>query len=274
MRSVVIAAFDKAGEWLTQRAPRVDRPTASRGDPAALSPDAARWLLPCAAVAESGGRIERWGNRVAGLAAAWLVRLLGRTWRIRMPAENPVTSEAVVIGALWHRNLVPSAYIFRDLGLAIPVSRSRDGDRIAAVLQRLGFGPLPRGSSSSGGVSSLSGMLRALRGGHTVGILCDGPRGPARRAKPGVIGLARLSGLPIHPIAFGARPRFEFGSWDRAQLPLPFARVQVLFGEPIRVPRRATREDVERARDALDRALEGLEARAAAMLEGRAGAAN
>jgi len=177
----------------------------------------------------------------------------------------------MIIGALWHRNLLPSAHFFRDRGLAIPVSRSRDGDHIAAVLHRLGFGPLPRGSSSSGGASSLSGLVRALRDGHAVGVLCDGPRGPARRAKAGVIGLARLSGLPIYPVAFDARPRIELRSWDRALLPLPFARVQVLFGEPIWVPRRATKEEAGEARASLDRKLEQLEARASALLAGRSG---
>ncbi|MEB2346746.1 MAG: lysophospholipid acyltransferase family protein [Deltaproteobacteria bacterium] len=197
---------------------------------------------------------------VGGWLGAALLRALGATWRVRQVADDDPTARGEpAIGALWHRALFPAAWRFRDLGAAIPVSRSRDGDRIVAVLDRLGYGPSPRGSSSRGGPGALAGAIRAAREGRVIGVLCDGPRGPARRCKPGVLAIARATGLPLHPVAIAARPALTFPSWDRTVLPLPFARVLVAGGAPIPVPADAGREELERLRQALEQELERLQ---------------
>jgi lysophospholipid acyltransferase (LPLAT)-like uncharacterized protein len=174
---------------------------------------------------------------------------VGRTGR---PAE---------LGALWHRDVLLAAIYFRDLGYAVPVSRSRDGDFIAAAMIALGFAPPPRGSSSRGGVGALRTMARTLRGGTSVAALVDGPRGPAGVPKPGVLWLSQISGTPITPVAFAARPVWRFGSWDRTRLPPPFARVACGFGEAVEVPRGGGPEQLERSRIELTRALDALAAR-------------
>jgi lysophospholipid acyltransferase (LPLAT)-like uncharacterized protein len=203
---------------------------------------------------------------VGGWLVAAVLRVLGATWRIRVAGADPLPGGGPVIGALWHRGLFCAAHRFRDLGAVIPVSRSRDGDRIVAVLRRLGFGPSPRGSSSSGAASVLAGLIRAAQAGHHLGILCDGPRGPMRRAKVGVLAAARATGLAIHPLGIAARPALEFGSWDRALLPLPFARVAILWGAPLAVPREASREELEALRSELERTLDRLQDEAEASL--------
>jgi hypothetical protein len=86
-------------------------------------------------------------------------------------------------------------------------------------------------------------------------MLTDGPRGPARRSKIGVVGLARLTGVPITPFVLSARPRLRLRSWDRTLLPMPFARVVCRFGEPIAVPRDADPEREEQLCRELDREL-------------------
>jgi lysophospholipid acyltransferase (LPLAT)-like uncharacterized protein len=197
---------------------------------------------------------------VGGWLAAWTLRALGATWRVRQIAEDdPLARGEPAIGALWHRDLFPAAWRFRDLGAAIPVSRSRDGDRIVAVLDRLGYGPAPRGSSSRGGPAALAGAIRAAEEGRVIGVLCDGPRGPARRCKPGVLAIARATGLPLYPVAVAARPAIRFPSWDRTILPLPFARVLFTGGTPIHIPQTATRDDLESLRLHLERELDRLE---------------
>jgi hypothetical protein len=75
--------------------------------------------------------------------------------------------------------------------------------------------------------------------GTTVSIVADGPRGPARESKPGVVALARLTGASILPAGFSAKPCLRFRSWDRTLLPLPFARVRCVFGPRLQVPRDA-----------------------------------
>jgi lysophospholipid acyltransferase (LPLAT)-like uncharacterized protein len=172
-----------------------------------------------------------------------------------------------------HQGALVAAYAWRDRSLAIPVSRSRDGDLMDATLARLGFAQSPRGSSSRGATSLLRSMIRRARAGERIAMLPDGPRGPAREAKPGVIALARSGGLSLVPVGIAAAPAMRFASWDRAILPLPFARVHCRYGPPLYVPKKASTQEMEACRrefevrlDALDREMTaslGAPARAA-----------
>ncbi|MGH7268489.1 MAG: lysophospholipid acyltransferase family protein, partial [Candidatus Rokuibacteriota bacterium] len=65
----------------------------------------------------------------------------------------------------------------------------------------------------------------------------------------------KLAGAPIVPLGLGASRRTVLRSWDRFLIPHPFARVVVVFGEPLRVPADADRDAVERHRRALEAAL-------------------
>lgn len=205
---------------------------------------------------------------IGGRLGAALLRALGATWRVRWAGHaDPVRAGVPAVGALWHCALFAAAWRYRDAGIAVPVSRSRDGDRIVAVLDQLGFAPAPRGSSSSGGPAALAGAIRAARDGRVIAVLCDGPRGPARRCKPGVLAMARAAGIPIYPLAVAARPAISFASWDRTLLPLPFARVRFQMGTPFRVPADASRETLERLRVELERVLDELQHAAEAALD-------
>ncbi len=201
-----------------------------------------------------------WLDRGLAAVAGLVLRLLAATWRLEVRGVDPVgvSGRRAEVGAIWHRDVLLAAAFFRDRGFAVGVSRSRDGDRIAALLAVLGFAPPPRGSSSRGAVPALLGLVRLVRHGTTVAIITDGPRGPALEPKPGVVALARLTDVPVTPVAFAASPRIRFGSWDRTVLPLPFARVRVHFGDPIAVPRATPTEALPGFRDALERAHRAL----------------
>jgi lysophospholipid acyltransferase (LPLAT)-like uncharacterized protein len=199
-----------------------------------------------------------------GRLGAWALRALGATWRVRVEGLDPAAAGS--LGAVWHGSLLLTLHFFRDRGVAACVSRSRDGDRAAAVLRCLGYADPPRGSSSKGGSAVLRRLARLLESGVSVGMLSDGPRGPARRSKIGVVSLARLTGVPITPLAVSARPRLRLRSWDRTLLPAPFARVVWQFGEPIAVPRDTDREREEQICRELDGALNRLNAAADAHL--------
>jgi len=177
--------------------------------------------------------------RLFGILSSGLLRLLGATWRIRVLGNDPRPPVAMGespkahLAALFHETLLPSAYFFRDRGYSVAISRSRDGDLIEATLGGLGYSEPARGSSSKGGSAALLGLVRMIESGTTVSVLVDGPRGPAWVSKTGIIALARLTGRPIQPVAFSARPAIRLKSWDRSLVPLPFARVICAFGEPL-----------------------------------------
>lgn len=190
--------------------------------------------------------------------AALLLRVLGKTWRIEMEGESPLDEGGAAVGAIWHRDILIAAYAFRGRGFSVPVSRSRDGDVITRLLVALGYTPPPRGSSSSGGAAALRGLVRIVRAGTPVSLPVDGPRGPERRSKIGVVSLSRMTGVAITPYAFSASPCFRFGSWDGTLLPLPFAHVTGRFGSPLDVPREASPEDEEELARDLDGRLDAL----------------
>jgi lysophospholipid acyltransferase (LPLAT)-like uncharacterized protein len=195
---------------------------------------------------------------VAGFTGALLLRLLGVTWRVRFLGADPFSYPEPLVAAIWHRGLLVGAYCFRNRGIVVPVSQSRDGDLATSVLRHLGFAETARGSSSRGATGLLRSLIREARAGRPVAILPDGPRGPAGRAKPGVIAVTRASGALLVPIGISAAPAKQFGSWDRAILPLPFARVTCSYGEPIRVPKKATGEALERFRSELEATLDRM----------------
>ncbi len=199
---------------------------------------------------------------IGGILVGPLLRVLGATWRIESVGEDPLASPEPFLVATWHQGLFCGAYNYRDRRVGIPVSQSRDGDRIEAVLQRLGFGPSPRGSSSRGGPIALSGMIEAAENGQPLGILCDGPRGPARVCKAGAVAAGLATGRPIRPIGIAGAPAIRFPSWDRAFLPLPFARVVFVYPPPLSIAHGAPEEEFRATLAQLEVAIEGAQRRA------------
>jgi hypothetical protein len=159
-----------------------------------------------------------------------------------------------VIYAFWHGHLLYLMYRYRGRGVAILVSQSRDGEFLSRILQHFGL-PTIRGSSSRGGQRSLRELVRQTRAGASAAIAPDGPRGPRHRAQPGIVALARLAGIPILPVAVGARWKVEFHSWDRFLLPLPGSRIVVAYGAPMVVPSDVDDAVLEQKRQELESVL-------------------
>lgn len=171
-------------------------------------------------------------SRLAVLAA----RLLARTWRLEIvrpehPAAVAASGRPFVL-LCWHECLLPVMWQHRDQGIAAVISQARDGEHLARFAATLGY-RLIRGSSSRGGRRALAGAIRALRSGTPVGFTPDGPRGPRRVAKPGAFTAAVRGGALVLPVHVEARPAWRAASWDRFQLPGPFARVRLAYGSPV-----------------------------------------
>jgi len=206
-------------------------------------------------------RIPRWLPPVAR-AAAGLVNGLGHTWRIEYAPgyaalDREIQGGRRCIYACWHARLFPLVFTHRGRGVAVLISRHRDGEWIARLAESMGF-VAARGSSTRGGEAGLREMLELADRGHLLGMTPDGPRGPERKVKPGLVYLASRTGWPVVPLASASRPAWVFESWDRFRVPRPFARVHVAYGEPIAVPREldAGAEEAWRAR--LEAAIDTL----------------
>jgi hypothetical protein len=148
--------------------------------------------------------------------------------------------------------------------MAAVVSHSRDGQLQARILAKLGFEVI-RGSSSAGGAAALTGCMRWLGGGHDLAMAIDGPRGPAGKAKPGVIWLSQKTRAPIIPVACASSSvRRLHRSWDSFMIPLPFARVPILSGIAFKPWEQDWTE--ERKLNYLDSLISDLESRARAQI--------
>jgi len=139
-------------------------------------------------------------------------------------------------------------------GLAAMVSASRDGAFLTAVLEGFKVQPV-RGSTSRRGRQALLEMTRWAERGYDLAITPDGPRGPRYQVQPGIISLAQITGLPIIPFSYRLNWKLQIKSWDRFQIPIPFARCEVRALPPIRVPREADAMERERLRVQLEQTM-------------------
>lgn len=170
-----------------------------------------------------------------------------------------------LILAFWHNRVLMMPIANCNPKLCIMNSQSRDGEIATRALERWGIRSV-RGSATRGGVGAFLQLVRAYRDGYSLAVVPDGPRGPRCVAKAGVIHLARATGAPIIPVTYVATRRRELHTWDRLIIPLPFARVTYVVGEPLDVPRHATDADVEDLRRELETRLNGITEQAEAMV--------
>ncbi len=212
------------------------------------------------------------GDRLKAAAiaafAAPVVGALGRTYRwVEDGAEHLKALDAAgtaPILALWHGRILPATLYFRDRGVVAMTSQNFDGEWIARILHKFGFGTA-RGSSSRGGARALVQLRRDLGTGKPAAFTVDGPRGPARVVQPGVVFLAGATGHPIVPYHVEAGRYWTLNSWDRTQIPKPFSTVALVIGEPIRVES-VDEQVLETKRTALASALIDLERRALSLI--------
>jgi len=206
---------------------------------------------------------------IAGLGYP-LINALGHTLRWRVEGlehfDSILASGRQPVMAFWHGRILPATFYFRRRGIVVITSENFDGEWIARIIERFGYGTA-RGSTSRGGKKAMLQLVRDMKSGRAAGFTLDGPRGPARVAQAGAVWLASATGNPLLPFHLEASSHWSLRSWDRTQIPKPFSTVALAVGEPIGVPREASEETLEQARQEIERRLSGLESRAISMLE-------
>ena len=209
---------------------------------------------------------------IAGLGYP-LVNALGHTLRWQVEGlhhyDAVVSSGRQPVMAFWHGRILPATYYFRRRGIVVITSENFDGEWIARIIERFGYGTA-RGSTTRGARKAALQLVREMARGKPAGFTLDGPRGPARQAQPGAIWLAKATGNPVLPFHLEASAHWTTRSWDRTQIPKPFSTIALNVGEPFDVSRDATDDQLEAARQDLERRLQRLEAHALDMLQARA----
>ena len=210
----------------------------------------------------------KWHQRLAAALVYRLIRCLAATIRFELEDRSGLLKGAPtgkIIFSIWHNRLALSLMMYRryvvrfapERRMAAMVSASRDGGLLARVLEHFSVEPV-RGSSSRRGPQALREMISWAERGRDLAITPDGPRGPCYQVQDGVISTAQLTGLPIVPVSYHLNWKFRPKSWDRFQIPLPFARCRIRTGEIVRVPREATESERETLRQRLEETMKAI----------------
>lgn len=189
---------------------------------------------------------------------------LMRTWRIHL--ENRELLDRMVqdgerfILCFWHGKYVPILPVMHDVGGCVFTTSCRTGDIIAQVVRNFGFCC----TQITSGQGALEAMEQAIIQVDAAGIAVDGPLGPYHKVKKGAVHLASRMGCRIVPVSIDSDRKYVFKKrWDFLEVPLPFSRVCVVFGEPLGLPLSKTPGEVARHSLALGVALAALDERAA-----------
>ena len=196
---------------------------------------------------------RRIGSVLLELLAPLLVRVLAWTWRVQRsdgPGAALQRSDVPWIVAMWHGrmlSLMPLRW-HCGRGIGVLVSPSDDGGLAQQALRRFRY-RIVRGSLSRGGARALREMQELVAAGGRLVVTPDGPRGPRHGINVGIAWLARATGSPILPVGVAVDRAWRLRSWDRFTIPKPFARLHVVYCDPVTV-----------AADADDAALERIAA--------------
>ena len=189
-----------------------------------------------------------WLTKLASAALVMGLRAIMKTARLEMhlaPGTSPYEqSETHFVYSVWHDSMVVPIFGGKQPHTVALVGRHRDGSYVSNVLKAVGIGSV-RGSSSKGGAEALRQLLQDTEGMHIV-MTPDGPRGPRRELKQGLAFTASRTGKAVVPTAFSCNRAWKIkGSWTDQLIPKPFSRVYALTGEPILIPPKARREELD-----------------------------
>lgn len=196
-----------------------------------------------------------------------IIRLLNLSYRYKFinrevfensKKQNP---QGIHTCALWHQNIIAVFLAHLGESYVVMASASKDGELIAGALKWVGHHPV-RGSSKRGGSQALDLLIEKMKKENLSSVLTiDGPRGPAKKCKRGIIEIAKQTGVLIQPIHAVANNFWTFNSWDKFRLPKPFSTIQVIYGEPLSVPSNISLEEVTQYQEKIEQILNQLEQR-------------
>lgn len=173
----------------------------------------------------------------------WIIyQPLRLSWRFELveseSLKQALKNRNVVTFAHWHGDELGILYLLKRYNCCVMTSTSKDGELINGFLRIMGV-KTSRGSSTRGGVSALKGLLRLTKSGFNPCVAVDGPKGPYHKVKPGVLEISKLTGSPICVLGASCNNAFVFKrSWNKAYLPLPFAKISVVMGDLVPAVRR------------------------------------
>lgn len=205
-----------------------------------------------------------------GTVMGWYLRLCVATTRWEftgLDALRTDLAQGAVLCVAWHgRLLMIGPHWPKDSGTLSCLHDTAPVARAAGALQaHFGLDPFEMSAKRSNLATSRDIMTRA-RDGISIGITADGPQGPAFTVKDAPLEWARILQRPVYGYAFATKRHRILGTWDAMMLPLPFTRGAVVFQRIAMIlPRKASQDDVDAAREELTAGLNAVTAAADAV---------
>ncbi len=196
---------------------------------------------------------------VLGLLWYTALLLLRATVAVRVTGANNLSADSNYIFCQWHESGPLSfqgwtprfpAY-FRQRPHAWMQHPGWYAKPVAVFLSLVGVQRFILGSTGHDGRRAADELVAYLKDGYSTLIAPDGPSGPARTLKKGVLHIALQSGVRIVPLHISATRCLRSRSWDRKMQPLPFSTINVVVGAPIVVTTSTFEESFEALTDAL-----------------------
>jgi lysophospholipid acyltransferase (LPLAT)-like uncharacterized protein len=200
--------------------------------------------------------------RLLGRFFALVLSLVRASWRVDSSGLEPLdrlsAAGAKVLVVFWHGKYLPLFALLQGRRACILASRSFRGEVICAICRRFGYDCLQLPGHPGGPGEET--IHRAMTASTTVATALDGPLGPHHHVRRGLLRTAGGQGFQLLPVSLAARRRLVLrGRWDRMELPAPFTRIHLAFGDPISPPARLAAEETEILARRLQKALEDLD---------------
>ena len=206
-----------------------------------------------------------WLPYLLAYSAKMAIRILVKTCRIQIKGLQTFIETAEkqpCILMLWHERLVVVSEILNSHASQFIytafISKSRDGDPLAILTESYSIGRVLRVPHNARHLA-LNQLIGALKNkGEIIVITPDGPRGPPFVIKPGIVLAAREANASVIPFSWQAKSFWQLKTWDRMKIPKPFTTIDVVFGEPVTVPKEA-QEGYESEANLLKDSLDSLD---------------
>lgn len=157
-----------------------------------------------------------------------IINIYLRTIRFNVHKDPGINKNAVFI--FWHSKMLAGWWLFRNNNSSALVSQSKDGEVLSNILTKWGYEVI-RGSSSKGSKDALNKIILSAKNNKSVVITPDGPRGPVFAIKNGALIVSKECSIPVIPVRINYAGKIVLSkSWDRFEIPYPFTKCDVQFG--------------------------------------------
>ncbi|MEW6681165.1 MAG: lysophospholipid acyltransferase family protein [bacterium] len=190
-------------------------------------------------------------DKILPIGAEAIIQGISRSLKLKVIGEEMVKDlDGRVLYAFFHGRQFLLVFYMRKRNISLLSSLSRDGEIQARILKKFGY-EIVRGSSAKGGVEGIIGLKRKVLQDYDIGLAVDGPQGPCYSVKDGIIFLAKKLSLYIVPLTSASFPAHIFkNAWDKYQIPYPFGKGVIIFGEPYK-PKGEIEEEKENLKEIL-----------------------